>query len=105
MYTADNDTDIISHVQGDDAASNVIQTPTCPEAAEAEAELTVAKSRPSLSALRQSFSRRGHKSRQSVEFAAVEPAPRQKSFAGVCHLLSVSRFQTHSAQHVMVRRQ
>ena len=78
-------TPTLSHVQGDNAASNVIQTPTCPEAAEAEAELTVTKSRPSLSAIRQSFSRRGHKPRQSVEFAAADLVPRQKSFAGMCH--------------------
>lgn len=77
--------------------SNVIQTPTCPEAAEAVADLEPAPRAPS--ALFSSFSRKMHRpSRHSVEWglAASEPAGPQKSlksfhFGGVSWL----RFASH----------
>ena len=60
--------------------SNVIQTPTCPEAAEAVADLEPAPRAPS--SLFSSFSRKVHRpSRHSVEWglATSEPAGPQKS--------------------------
>ena len=66
-------------VQGSSPASNVVQTPTCPEAADAVAEMSPTEARAPAPSLLSSFSRKAQKPRQSVDFSGLEPEPRQKS--------------------------